>query len=337
MCEEIGQYAVRPAGAGWRRAAFLRGTASSTWAPDAFRPPPTEAMSATRGGAGRVASIARLYRGRRVAFLTQHGKERVVAPVLRGMTGCVVERVTGYDTDLLGSFTRDIPRAGTQIEAAGAKARTGMALAGLPLGLGSEGSFALDPFVGLFPWNVELLVFRDDVLGIEVAGMAQGRANSAQILAASLDEAERFARAVRFPQHHLVVRPDHDADPRVRKGITNWAELRAACGEALRGSSRGRVFIEVDLRAHANPTRLTNIRLAALDCGKRLRSFCPRCRLPGFGVVETVPGWPCADCGAPTRETRAEIHGCVKCGHRVTREREAGAPADPARCDYCNP
>ena len=98
------------------------------------------------------------YAGRQVALLTQHGKERVIAPVLEAALGCRVERVARYDTDLLGTFTRDIPRAGTQLDAARRKARLGMELAGLPLGLASEGSFGPDPFTGMFPWNVEFLI-----------------------------------------------------------------------------------------------------------------------------------------------------------------------------------
>ena len=290
---------------------------------------------------GHVASCApstrSLYRGRRVAFLTQHGKERIVGPVLEGFVGCLVERVAGYDTDLLGTFTRDIPRAGTQIEAARHKARIGMELSGLPVGLASEGSFTLDPFAGIFPWNIELLVFRDDLLGLEVVGMAQGRANSAQILAANWEDAERFAHTVRFPEHYLVLRPDHDGDPRIRKGIADWSAFKAAYEEAAAQSPSGRVFVEVDLRAYANPTRLINIRLAAVDLGRRLASLCPVCRTPGFWTVEVIAGLPCQACGAPTRETRAEVHGCLKCGHRVTRDLKDRAQADPARCDICNP
>ncbi len=278
-----------------------------------------------------------LYRGQRAAFLTQHGKESIVGPVLQSFVGCQVERVAGYDTDRLGTFTRDIPRAGTQIEAARRKARIGMELSGLPVGLASEGSFTLDPFAGMFPWNVELLVFLDSLLDLEVVGVAQGRANSAQILAASWEDAERFAHAVRFPDHYLVVRPDHDGDLRIRKGVADWRGFKAAYDEAAAQSSGGRVFVEVDLRAYANPTRLVNIRLAAVDLGRRLASLCPVCRTPGFWVVESIAGLPCQACGAPTREARAEVHGCLKCGHRLTRDCKDPAPADPARCDYCNP
>ena len=105
------------------------------------------------------------YKDQEVALLTQHGKERVIASVLDAAVGCRVKRVDGYDTDLLGTFTRDIPRAGTQLEAARTKARLGMKLSGLPLGLASEGAFGADPMIGLFPWNTEVLIWMDDMLG----------------------------------------------------------------------------------------------------------------------------------------------------------------------------
>ena len=46
------------------------------------------------------------YAGERIALLTQHGKERVIAPRIEPALGCVVEHVTGFDTDTLGTFTR---------------------------------------------------------------------------------------------------------------------------------------------------------------------------------------------------------------------------------------
>ena len=91
------------------------------------------------------------YSGRRVALLTQHGKEGVIAPVLDAALGCRVERVNGFDTDLIGTFTRDIPRTGTQVEAARRKARIGMELSGLPRGLASEGAFGPDPMADCSP------------------------------------------------------------------------------------------------------------------------------------------------------------------------------------------
>jgi len=277
------------------------------------------------------------YPGRQVALLTQHGKERVIAAVLEPALGCRVERVAGYDTDLLGTFTRDIPRPGTQLEAARRKARLGMELAGLPLGLASEGSFGPDPMTGMFPWNVEFLTWIDDDLGIEVVGVAQGKTNFGHVLTSNWEETEAFASRVGFPEHHLVLRPTDENDPRIRKGIVNRAELQAAFGWALGQSESRRVFIETDMRAHANPTRMDNIRLAAEELARKLRSFCSACGTPGFWIVERLTGLPCEGCGASTRETRAEVYGCCKCAHRVTRERTDAMYASAGRCDYCNP
>jgi hypothetical protein len=285
-------------------------------------------MTSSKGGA---------YPGRQVALLTQHGKERVIAAALEPALGCRVTRVAGYDTDLLGTFTRDIPRAGTQLEAARKKARLGMKLAGLPLGLASEGAFGPDPMMGILPWNVEFLIWIDDGLGIEVVGIAQGKTNFAHVLAVSWEEAEAFASRAGFPEHHLVVRPTDENDPRIRKGLADWADLQAAFAWALDQSESRCVFIETDMRAHANPTRMDNIRLAAEDLARKLQSPCPACGAPGFGIVERLDGLPCEDCGAPTRETRADVYGCCKCAHRVTRERTDAMYASAGRCDYCNP
>jgi hypothetical protein len=277
------------------------------------------------------------YSGKRVALLTQHGKERVIAPVLGSSLGCRVGRVSGYDTDLLGAFTREIARAGTQIEAARKKARIGMELSGLPLGLASEGSFGPDPYAWLFPLNMEILIFIDDERDLEVVGVAQGKANFSHLLAADWAAAESFAHQSNFPDHHLVVRPEGEEDRRIRKGIATWAALKTAFVQAQKQATNGRVFVETDVRAHANPTRQVNIRLAAADLAKKLCSLCPACGMPGFWLVERVSGLPCEDCGAPTTETRAEIQGCLKCAHRLTRECTELRFADPRSCDYCNP
>jgi hypothetical protein len=288
-------------------------------------------------GSAPTEPVAGPYSGRRVALLTQHGKQRVIAPMLDAALGCRVEWVSGFDTDTLGTFARDIPRAGTQVEAARRKARIGMELSGLPLGLASEGAFGPDPMAGLFPWNVELLVFIDDERGIEVTGMAQQATRFAHLLTDDWEQAAQFARQAGFPEHHLVVRPQGQDDPRIEKGLAGWTALEAAFNQARGEAENGRVFLENDLRAHAHPTRMDVIRLAAEDLATKLNSLCPACGAPGFWGVERLRGLPCADCGAPTREIRADIHGCPRCDHRETRERAGVEHADPGRCDYCNP
>ena len=156
-------------------------------------------------------------------------------------------------------------------------------------------------------------------------------------LVATWAEADAFARQAGFPEHQLVLRPEGENDARIRKEIKAWAELEAAFAWALAQAGNGRVFLENDLRAHAHSSRQDNIRLATEDLLGKLQSPCPACDLPGYWIVERIPGLPCADCGAPTQETRADLYGCLKCGHRDTRERSDQQFADPGRCDYCNP
>lgn len=133
------------------------------------------------------------YQGQTIALLTQHGKEKVIAPVLEPALGCQVVRVEGFDTDSLGTFTRDMARVGSQLDAARRKAQVGMELSGCPVGLASEGSFGPDPFTGMFSWNIELLVLIDRRLGIEITGMAQGPGKSAHLLTGDWSALEAFA------------------------------------------------------------------------------------------------------------------------------------------------
>lgn len=281
--------------------------------------------------------IAEAYRHQPVALLTQHGKEQVISPILLAAIGCRVERVEGYDTDLLGTFTRDIPRAGTQVEAARKKARLGMQMSGRVLGVASEGSFGGDPMLGMLPWNREMLIWIDDVNALEIVGLAQGPAQFGHRLATDWTEAEAFARQWGFPAHHIVVRPETGADPRIKKGIASWPALNKAFARAKDQASNGLVFLETDVRAFANPTRLQMIGHAAADLAAQLRSPCPACGAPGFWTIERVHGLPCQACGAPTETPKADVLGCVSCPCREIRACVSAETADPSRCDYCNP
>ncbi len=247
----------------------------------------------TRDAAG---ADPRLTREARIALLTRHGKERVLAPVLEPVLGGRVQRIDDFDTDTLGSFTREIPRAGTQIEAARQKARIGMTRAGLPRGLGSEGAFGADPFAGLVPWNVEIVVLIDDVRGIELVGVAQGLAVHAYRLVFDWQAAVAFARDARFPEHHLAVRADGEHSPCLEKGVDSWAALEAAFLRAQALSTGGRVFLESDLRAHANPTRMAMIRQAAEDLAARYRSRYARMLKRALVPISRMPIRAAATC-----------------------------------------
>lgn len=276
------------------------------------------------------------YAGQALALLTQHGKEAVLAPLLEPALGCRVVRVSGFDTDRLGTFTRDIPRPGTLLETARRKAQIGIKLSGAALGLASEGAFGPDPMLGTLPWNTELVLCIDTQRGIEVAGWAEGATRFAHRLVGDWAAAQAFAQEAGFPEHALVVRPEHPDNARIEKGIANWPALQAAFARALAASANGLVCLEHDVRAHLHPTRREAIRRAAENLRDKLLSLCPACGAPGFWVVEQIPGRLCAACGAPTSAARAEVWGCLCCGRREERPLKNDA-ADPAVCAFCNP
>ncbi len=277
------------------------------------------------------------HQGQRIALLTQHGKEQVIAPVLEPVLGCSVVTVGGFDTDQLGTFTRDVPRPGSQLAAARRKARIGMELSGLRVGLASEGSFGPDPWGGMFTWNVELLVLIDDRLGIEVVGMAQGPGRSGHVQTAQWPELQAFAQQQGFPLHHLVLRPAGPDDMRMHKGVSDWTRLRQCFQSCAAQAANGQVFAESDLRAHANPTRMNRIGDAARDLLARLQSRCPTCERPGYWLSERERGLPCAACGAPTHDYRAEVWCCPACDHRAVIPRQDKTDAEPRHCPHCNP
>ena len=277
------------------------------------------------------------YQGAQVAFLTQHGKQDTVRGPLEAALGCHLVHTNGYDTDRLGTFTRDIARPGSQLEAARKKAHIGMSLTGLQLGISSEGAFGGGPFAGLIPWGTELVVWIDVINALEIVGIAQGPAQCHQKLLCTHDELLAFCDEAKFPEHHLVVRPEHHDHPNLIKGIQDHEHLIRAFEVAKQQSSTGMVFVENDLRAFANPTRMELISQATANLVDKLCSLCPACHAPGFWLDHPISGRPCAACGIKTRLPVAEIWHCTRCNHTETRAMDPALRADPAQCDYCNP
>lgn len=67
-----------------------------------------------------------IFSKRSASLLTKHGKEKVIGEVLSAKVDCFVEHTDAYDTDLLGTFTQETPRYGSQLDAARKKAGIGM-------------------------------------------------------------------------------------------------------------------------------------------------------------------------------------------------------------------
>jgi hypothetical protein len=280
------------------------------------------------------------YRGRVAAIATMHGKQRAVAPELRHLAGLDVVTATDIDTDALGTFTGEVPRHGTMLDAARAKARLAIETTGFSIGLGSEGSFGPHPSFPFVAGASELLVLIDAERGLEVKEFRRGlRTNYAQVTVTLGDDLTAFLAQVRFPSHALCAAPVEPRGPaQIINGIVDHGELSSVVRKLARQSSTGHVLLSTDMRAHVNPTRMHMIGRLARRLGVRLARSCPVCAAPGFGLVDVERGLPCASCEAPTQLMRAEIHGCARCDHRLRkRERPASARAEPGNCQGCNP
>ena len=59
-----------------------------------------------------------IYFNRTASLLTKHGKELVFNEALKPSTGLEIQHTDAYDTDLLGTFTQEAPRYGSQLDAA---------------------------------------------------------------------------------------------------------------------------------------------------------------------------------------------------------------------------
>ena len=276
------------------------------------------------------------YQGKIVACLTQHGKVPLIAPILEPALGCQIVQATGYDTDLLGTFTGEVTRIEGQIDTARRKARLGMELCGVSLGIASEGAFGADPFGGLMPWNIEVLIWLDDEHPLEVVGVAQGPARHLQRMVSSVEALEQFCLEAGFPDHHLTLRPESPTDPRIQKGLHRWDDLQQAFLDSQHLSRNQQVYLEHDLRAFGNPTRQKMIQQAAADLLKKIQSYCPRCASPGFTITGHTPGLACQWCGQPTRLAKSVLWSCAACGYHREDPHEAQY-ARPERCDHCNP
>ena len=277
------------------------------------------------------------FREQTVAFLTQHGKDTLLQPIFLEKLGCELVQATGYDTDLLGTFTRDVQRPGSQLATASFKARKAVELTGMSFGLGSEGAFGADPVGGLLPWNTEVIVFYDSLRQLEIFGAAQGPGSGLHQMVESEQGLLSFARSIGFPEHGIVLRTVDVGHSEILKGLRDTAELLSAYRHILGSSASGKVMVEADLRAHMNPTRQHMIIKAADNLIAKLLSLCPVCAAPGFWEKERVSGLRCASCQSPTRLPLSTIWKCDVCKHAETRKEADGQLADPGKCDYCNP
>jgi hypothetical protein len=280
------------------------------------------------------------YRDETFVIATMHAKERAVAKPFSRWLGAAMTVAPGIDTDAFGTFTGEIVRHGTMLDAARAKALAGIDATGLELGLGSEGSFGPHPSLPFIAAGTEVLLCQDRRRGFEIHEMlVTARTNYKSCDCRPGEDIANFLAGAKFPSHAVVVSPKAPVEAgKIVKGITCANRLAEAIQEAASASRDGHALVVTDMRAHLNPTRMASIRALAIRLAARLATPCPVCAAPGFGAVDVLRGLPCGWCGEPTRLVMAELLRCAICGFERQRTvKHRRETADPGQCQYCNP
>ena len=274
----------------------------------------------------------------RVALGTMHGKERALAPAFDRLSVRLIVP-DGLNTDRFGTFSAEIPRAGSMEDAARAKIEAAMAATGLPVGLASEGAYGPHPAVPFMAAGLEILMWRDAERGheiIERLGDDRPAYDLAEV--ADIDQVAPVLTRMGFPETAMIVRPAGDPCGSVVKGLTGMSELATAIAAACKASPVGKAVVQTDMRAHMNPQRMATIAKLGLRLADRLACRCDACGAPGWGRLRTVPGLPCDWCGGPSLLIAHEVHGCTACGTTRPVPRPDGkTTADPGECPACNP
>lgn len=278
------------------------------------------------------------FRDRLAVIATMHRKELAIAPILERSLGVRVTVPQDFDSDLFGTFTRDIERPASQVETAKLKADKALELTDADLAIASEGSFFPHPMLGI-PCNREIVFLLDKKHNLTVYGeFFSTDTNFRHQEISSYEQAYEFALKVGFPDHAVLLMLDAttSAKETIYKGITSENLLKESVHGLLKQSSR--IHIETDMRSLYNPTRMNNIAKATEDLVRKLQQLCPNCNFVNFDVVKKTKGLPCELCGLPTQVTRAHLYQCDRCQF----QQEILFPdeiqiADPMYCAYCNP
>ena len=277
-----------------------------------------------------------MFEGRKIVIATKHQKEQVIAPLLLQEFGMIAITTPQLDTDLLGTFTGEIDRTLSPIEAARKKCYLAMEQTNCNMAIASEGSFGPHPGLFLVPADDEMLILIDKENNIEIIARevstqtnfdAETITDSAQLI--------NFANKALFPSHALIIRNEKNSTMEIMKGINNWDDLNATFYCFMQ--KYGKAHIETDMRASYNPTRMQVIEKATVQLIKKMQCTCPQCKAPGLSITNVKRGLPCGLCNMPTQTPKSNLYTCAQCQF-VKEEIIANKQfEDPMYCNFCNP
>ncbi|MFN5334101.1 MAG: DUF6671 family protein [Bacteroidota bacterium] len=281
--------------------------------------------------------VKKYFKGRSLLIATRHGKEKVMAPILRAALGVKCFTSDNVDSDIFGTFTGEIPRADGAVETLRNKCRYFMEKCGADLAIASEGSFGPHPNLIMLPADEEWVILIDDQNGFEIMARTLSTAtNYSGMYVDNFNDLTHFAYSVSFPSHALILRDKQEGNREIVKGITDASSL-SLLFERMK-KKYDRVFVETDMRAMYNPMRMQVIAEATEQLIQKILHVCPSCASPGYDVVHAELGLPCEICSLPTKSVLRLQYACKKCHHQSSvvfpnqKQKE-----NPMYCDHCNP
>lgn len=277
------------------------------------------------------------FSSRHLLIVTKHKKEEVIAPLLEETLGVTCFVAKDFDTDSLGTFSGEIARKDDALITLRKKCWEGMKSEGFDLALATEGSFGNHPTVFFAPANDEFIMLVDQKHNLEIIERVlsmETNFDSSEIR--TKEELKTFLDKVQFPSHGVILKDAAENWTKIYKGITDYDSAEKIYDDIIAATNS--CFIETDMRAMFNPTRNKIIKEVSLKLINKLRSVCPECLYPGFGVVESEAGLLCNSCSMPTRSISAHIFKCQHCHYKSKVLYPNGKETeDPMYCDFCNP
>jgi hypothetical protein len=278
-----------------------------------------------------------MFENRIIVIATMHKKESVIAPLLEDNFNlkCIVP--SEFNSDSLGTFSGEIERKEDPISTLRQKCLLALKNSNLDLAIASEGSFGAHPNLFFAQANDELVMLLDKKNNLEI--IARELSTETNFAAQTIkNEAEliEFTNKVQFPNHGIILRKSEKDYIKISKGITNWEDLKFHFEEIKK--ENGTAYVETDMRALFNPTRMKNIQNATQKLIEKMKSCCPKCQTPGFEITEAVPGLPCDWCGKPTASVLKYLLTCKKCSFTEEKNYPNNKTAEsPEFCNTCNP
>lgn len=277
------------------------------------------------------------FTGRKLLIATKHRKEKVIAPILEEKLGVKCFVPDNLDTDRFGTFSGEIDREDDPLTTAQKKCKYAMKHYHMDLALASEGSFGSHPSLFFVPADDEILYLIDTKNNLEL--VARELSTDTNFRGAEIfdeDQLKEFARIISFPSHAVIMRKSKGSPVGIIKGINNWESLYQNFKNFKKEIDS--VFIETDMRAMYNPTRMSVIEKATNKLVRIIQSECPACGIPGFWISDAIPGLPCMRCGKPTRSILSYLYKCQICQFSKEDKYPGNKKKeDPMFCDFCNP